>query len=509
MADEGFMSRFAKAIGIADDPVEKRAPGGGPVGSIDVTDFGGYIFEGDRRVGMTGKNRFAYYDEMLRDVTIVAAGVRAFLNLISGADWSVSPPPGYEDDPQAIEIAETFYDSLFDMRTSWATVTRKLAAFRFFGFALLEWTAKMRPDGKIGFENMGHRPQRSIAKWLRDNDLITAVVQRNSKGQEVTIPRGQLVYAVDDSLSDSPEGLGLFHHLGETVDRLRYFLQIEETGYETDLRGIPVARAPLGELKAMVDREKAKGEEQGKAAMARRDSMLAQLRTFVEKHVRNAKTGLLLPSDVFTSTDADKTKRPSSTAKWGAELMTGESQGFADMAKSIIRMTEEIARVLGTEHLLLGADGKGSLALSQDKTGTFYLNVTSTLTDMVEVVERDILEPFMVLNSYPDDLTPVVGVSEITETDIEKVTAALQRLAAAGATLLPGDPAIGEIRDRLGLSRPLEIEELDASLLPDRNTTPADDEGVKDAVEKRRYIRSRRYHRLAKRQASMQKRRAA
>src|SRR3546814_20251145 len=64
--------------------------------------------------------------------------------------------------------------------------------------------------------------------------------------------RAKIVYAVDDTLSDSPEGLGLFRHLAKTAYRLETFLSLEEIGFTTDLRGIPVARAPLGELRQEV-----------------------------------------------------------------------------------------------------------------------------------------------------------------------------------------------------------------------------------------------------------------
>jgi hypothetical protein len=111
---------------------------------------------------------------------------------------------------------------------------------------------------------------------------------------------------------------------------------------------------------------------------------------------------------------------------------------------------------LGVEHILLGSDGSGSLALAKSKVGTFYLTVTSTLGDLVEIYERDWLQPIADLNGWPPELVPSLGVAEIRDEDISEIVDALAKMAQAGAVLAPDDPAIGEIRDMIGLSRPTD-----------------------------------------------------
>jgi hypothetical protein len=81
--------------------------------------------------------RFDEFDRMVRDVAIVGAGVRLFLNLISNAVWTVNPP---DDLPEARpsrrrRYADQAYDDLFGMTTSWSSVVRKTAAFRLQGFS--------------------------------------------------------------------------------------------------------------------------------------------------------------------------------------------------------------------------------------------------------------------------------------------------------------------------------------------------------------------------------------
>lgn len=467
------------------------------LGSSLTTFLGGETYYADRRLNLIGQQRWNVYEDMVRDIAIIASSVRMILNLLANAVWTVNPPEGLNgnEEPIAQEYADLAYEILFDMTSSWATVVRKVAMFRFAGFSIMEWTAKMRDDGTVGLLDIEHRPQRTIVRWKRGpSGTVEGVFQRVNGRAEVMLPRAKIIYAVDDTLTDEPEGMGLFRHLAPTADRLRAFLDLEEVGFETDLRGIPIARAPLGELqKEVADAGDAGTPERAKAE-ARRQGMLRPLREFIEKHIRNKKTGVLLPSDTFMA-QGDKGNTPSSVPKWALELLNGESQSFEAIAAAIKEMKQDLARIMGTEHLLLGSDGAGSLALARSKIGTLYLTITSTLLDLVEIFDRDIIVPLADLNGWPDELRPQMGVNEISDRDIEQLLDALSKLSAAGAPMLPDDPAVGEIYDLMGLTRPPErAGEMDASLRPDRKDPRDSDKPIVDDQDlaKRRVIKSRR-----------------
>lgn len=489
---ETFLQRVGSALGA----LTKRASPTTTLGSNRAggNDYGYVVERGDAALNLVGQRRYDTYQTMVRDVSIVAAGVRLFVNLIANAVWTVNPPEDLDNEAlerQAQEYADDAYAMLFDMTSSWSSVVRKLAMFRFQGFAVMEWTAKRRPDGSIGLLDIEHRPQSTIVRWQRDpSGTIEAIVQRIPGGAEAVLPRGKCVYAVDDVLSDSPEGVGLFRHLAAVKTRLQLFLDLEEIGFANDLRGIPVARAPLAELRKEVA-DTTPGTEERTEAETRRRAMIAPLHEFLDKHVRNAEQGVLLPSDTYVS-KGENSQTPSGTYKWGLELLNGDSTSFEAMAEAIKRMNAELARIMGVEHLLLGQDGGGSLALARSKVGTFYLTVTSTLLDIAEVLDRDILKPLAELNGWPEELRPRMGVNEISDRDIEQVTAALANIATAGAPLAHGDPAVGELYDMLGLTRPPEDREavdLDESLNPTRKDPVDPDRAVvsnpEDKVEKR------------------------
>ncbi len=499
-ADEEQVLEAPELIDAGDDAIEKAAPKGATqtLGSNGVFELGGYVFSYEDKTPLyNGDKRFIIFDQMVRNTAIVGAGVRLFINLITKAEWTVNPPEDQADNPRAQKIAEQAYDMLFDMTTPWATIVRKTAMFRFQGFSVQEWTAKQRDDGAIGILDVENRPQRTITRWSSDNSgTITSCFQRQPKGQEVELPRGKIVYAVDDSLTESPEGVGLYRHLAPIADRMRIFEQIEEAGFETDLRGIPVARAPLGELREQVNN--------GVIDEGKRTAQLQPLKDFTIKHIRNKKTGLLLPSDTFYSTGENPT--PSSVYKWAVDLLKGDSSSLEEMAAAIKRMAQDMAMIMGVEHLLVGAEGKGSLALAQVKTSTFFLILTATLGDLVEVFERDLIEPLAQMNGWPEELIPTLGVAAVSDEDVVEITQALMNLASAGAPVTPSDPAVGEVYDLIGLSRP-DIDgdalEADATLRTNRNQPggTAANQSVPDSADQqaqqvtknaKTFIRSRR-----------------
>lgn len=447
----------------ADDDFEKLDGGAfTQIGTTAQTISDGFVAIDDPDPAMQSNARYAVYNRMLHDVTIIAASVRLFLNLISKSNWSVVPPKDESGDilPGAQELADLVDNMRGDITTSWPRVIRRIAMYIFVGYSVHEWTAIRREDGNISIGKIGHRPQSSIFRWdMTEETDVMGVWQRLANGKEVLIPRAKMIYAVDDALTDHPEGTGLFRHLRRATKRLKAFEDLEEVGYENDLRGIPVASIPMGEI----DR---KAKKLGKGAAAYISRVKAPFMKFVKGHVRNKKQGMLIDSETYRA--ADEARSPSSVRKWGVELLQGESSAFDSMANAIKRIKEEIALALGTEHLLIGQDGTGSLALSKTKTGTFYLTLISVMQELVDIMQRDWLDPIWEMNGFPDELKPKLAAEEIRDEDIEKITSALERIVRAGGMV--GDEAFWEVLDMMGLSRPSDDEilddELDQSLNP-------------------------------------------
>lgn len=436
------------------------------LGSIgDVVDVSGYVVSNERNPELQGRAKFLRYSELLTNTTIIATGVRYFLLLLSSTEWTVEPAKDEDGEPLpgATDVADFIKDCLHDMETPWIRIVRRAAMYRFHGFSIQEWTAKPREDGRLGFLDIEPRPQSTIERWDLEKGKVVGVTQQidyetDRAAGEIYLPREKLVYVVDDSLHESPEGLGIFRHLVRPAERLRGYEELEELAFETDLRGIPIGRAPLTELREAVQSKQLTG---AKALLAR-----SAVDAFVRNKLRNKNKGLVLNSETYRN--MDEAASPSSVRKYDVELLRGEADGTAEVSAAIQRMNQEIARLLGIEHIMLGSDGTGSLALGQTKLSNFFLTITSTQNDLAEAFDRDVVRVLCRLNGIPKELWPKLAPEEIDMTDVEALGSLLADLANAGAPIEPGDPAINSIRSRVGLPAapepdPME-QEIDALL---------------------------------------------
>jgi len=445
----GFLDPFFALFRRKVPPQETQGTGG-------TASFGGWIQSIEKDPALQGAKRWETFSNLLLNVSIVAAGTRYFLNLVGKASWKFEPA---DDSPQAKEAAELMESVVHDMTTPWHRVVRRAAMYKFYGFSTQEWTAKKRDDGKVGLLDVEPRPQKTIERWDLDaTGTVYGVVQRNVQdSSEIYIPRSKLLYMVDDSLTDSPEGVGLLRHCADASRRLARLEELEGVGYETDLRGVPLVRAPLAKMQELV--------KAGTIKQQQADSMKAALQKFVENHIKGPKSGLLLDSMTYQSLDAAST--PSSVPLWAVELLTSGGDSQADIGVAITRTNTEIARILGVESLLLGQE-RGSYALSRDKSHNFALTVDSTLTEMAASVRADLCAQVCALNGIDKQFIPKPKTEPLRWQDVEQVTGALETMARAGATLSPDDPAINEVRDLLGVSRPITVNtDVDASLLGD------------------------------------------
>jgi len=461
----GLGARFMATLGIKRGSVSPTKT----IGSMGTSVYSGYVTESEENSALAGRTKYKTYSDILANVTIVSAGVRYFLNLLASAEWKVVPKKeADEDEPseQAQEYADAIDDIIHGMLTPWRRVVKRAAMYKFYGFSVQEWTAKRGDEGVIGLLDIAPRPQITIERWdVDETGRVVGCVQRSPQTQEeIYLPRSKVVYLVDDSLNDSPEGLGLFRHIVEASTRLQRYQQLEGYGFETDLRGIPIVRIPYAALQEAVDAGTITSEKATEVASA--------LEGFVSKHIKNPSIGMALDSATYTSTDEGTT--PSNIYQYDIELLKGDGANFEAVGTAIERVNHEIARVLGVEQLLLG-QSRGTQALSEDKSHNFALIVDSTLQDLQDVFESDIVDRMFELNGWDEELKPELITDKLQHKSVTEITGAIRDLATAGATLDQEDPAIDVIRDLLGLPEHTVKEMLEDAMIPDPfNRNPND-----------------------------------
>lgn len=415
----------------------------------------GYLQEDEKNPELMGVKQYETYSNLLANVSIISAGTRYFLNLVSNVNWKVNPA---DDSPEALKYAAIIKANLSSMKTSWPRVVRRSAMYRFYGFSIQEWTATKNKDGVLVMADIAPRPQLTIEQWdtSRTGEVL-AVHQRSPQTQDlIEIPRNKTIYIVDDSLNDSPTGLGLFRHIVESAHRLIRYEQLEGFGFESDLRGIPVGRAPFAALQEAVDT----------GLITAEDKLAAEqpLTNFITNHIKNPALGIMLDSISYESQDEAGT--PSNVPQWDIDLLKGSSTSLPDMAKAIERVNREIARTLGVEGLLLGEGTSGSHALSQDKSNNFALIVDSTLDELGEAYNKDYVGRIGDLNGWADDKRPTLEPEAAQHRDAARIAIALKEMAKAGATIEPNDPVINSMRRLLGQP---DAPEMTEQQIKDRN----------------------------------------
>lgn len=417
------------------------------IGSPGFAIHGGWLQSHEKDSRLSGQQRYTTYGEILANTAIISAGVRYFVNLVAKASWVVQPA---DDTPEAQAVADRIEQIMHGMNTPWARVVRRTAMGRFYGFSIQEWTMR-QADGGLVYKDIEPRPQRTITRWDTDESgAVQGMIQTSPQTQEdIYLPRGKTIYYVDDTLDDSPEGLGLFRHLVGLASKLERLELLESWGYERDLRGTPIGRGPLSELREMV--------RSGKLTKTQADDILSPVRTWVSNALRGKDTALMLDSAPYRASGENQS--PASTYQWDVELLRGDNGPHEAVAAAIERLNREMARILGVEQLLLGSDSRGSHALAQDKTQSFGLLVDSTLREIRELYERDFLDPLFELNGWDPALKPKFQTSQAQYRDTTDITTALKDMAAAGAPMSMDDPAINEVRDLLGLSKAPKMEE--------------------------------------------------
>jgi hypothetical protein len=154
----GILPRLFNAILPRVKPYSEMGVSGTPV-------YAGYVLSPERSSRLIGQEKYRTYSDLLSNTAIVAAGTRYFLNIVAKPNWNVNPVNDKADARQYSEFVDAV---LKDLHTPWSRIVRRCGTYRFHGFALQEWTAVKRDDGKIGFHDIESRPQWTIWRWEVD-----------------------------------------------------------------------------------------------------------------------------------------------------------------------------------------------------------------------------------------------------------------------------------------------------------------------------------------------------
>jgi hypothetical protein len=433
----------------------KRKPAASPakeIGDSGTLIIGYQVQDDEKNRDLSGRKKYDTYSNNLANIGIVGAGVRFFLNYAAAAKWTFEPA---DDSSESERYADLTKEILNGMKTPWHNVVRRACAYKFWGFSIQEWTTKKREDGSIGFYDVAPRPQSTIYGWDADEKgKITSVIQESPwTYQQIHIPYQKVVHIVDDSLNDSPEGLGLFRHIADSCKRLLRYMQLEGYGFESDLQGMPIARAPSNRLAEQV--------KSGEMTNAEMNAMLKPLKNIIKNHIKSPSRGILLDSEPYEA--KSDTGTVSTVYKWDFEVIKSSSESFESINTAINRLVTDIAMTLGVEGMLVGVNGRGSQSLSEDKSQNFVMMVDSALKEVCESFKKSLIDNLWKINGWPEDYKPTMKPEVMKNRSITELTQALKDVASAGAPITRADKALEELFEMIGLSK-LEGDDVDLSL---------------------------------------------
>lgn len=447
-----------------------------PSGSTSISAPGGFLVDGERNRKLRSIEKWIHYDNMTLNVAIISAAIGVWTQLGSSAKWSLKPNArGGKDAQRAADlVTEGLLES--QMSSPWRATVRRQLMKKFRGFALHEALTRRRSDGVVVIGDLQHRPQWTVWRWDIPDEQTPwqGIEQLTHMGGRFYIPRDRLFYSVEDTLSDSPEGVGTLRMLAEPVRVLELYQKWEGIGFQTDLRGLPVGSAPLAKL----------AQDATAAGASTPDEILAYIKAqtkfltdFLEGHSKRPDQSLFLDSATYRN--RDEAQSVSAVNEWAFEIVRGAVSGMPEVGTAIGRLTRDVARIMCAEWLLLGGeDAGGAYSMHEDKTAMFGLLVNSANQDIADDAGRDLAARIVALNGLdPETCTPTLIVEPVATTAVESACRSLMMLTQAG--LHPKDEAINVLRGRMELPDAPEIDDADwmlprgAVVVPDSDPTEA------------------------------------
>ncbi len=431
-------------FGARSKEVNEKKPLDSEVGLGGFKQYGGYVFDDlDQRLnGVQGRR---VYREMKDNDATVGAFLYACTSLIRAVDWHVDPAENDHDH----QYAEWFKDTLFNMpEMTWDDTIGEIVEALAFGFSLLEIVGGKKPDGTIGLRKLAPRAQESIDRWEMDQtgNVITGVWQLPPNGGGLLfIPLSKLLHFTTCYAKGNPEGRSVLRNAYKSYYFVDKIENIEAIGIERDLAGLPVMYAPTDVL----------------ADPAKK----SELQRVVRDVKMNQQGGIVLPSDPHRTNAGDV----SSLARYRMELLSSSgSGGKVDADKIIRRHQAAMARSILADFLLLGGDGKGSYALSSNKTDLFTRSLQGVNNNICQTINRQLIDVLWAVNGFPIDMKPKLRAGNLSPVDLGALGDFLAKVSGAGVPLNDRETE-DYIRDVAGLPPAPDVDPLAMTGLPNEN----------------------------------------
>ena len=398
---------------------------------IELGVYGKNTYTGDIRADeflqeLKGKRAIQKYKEMRDNNAIIGSVMYAIEQTLRDVKIDVVPA---NDSDEAKREAEFLKSVVEDMDHSLDDHISEALSHLTYGFAWFEVVYKRREgdmrspkknskfdDGRIGVKKIAIRAPWTVEKFEIDQDTgeVLGMWQEAAWGKKTTmIPVEKSLYYRTTSLNNDPSGRSVLRNAYVSYTYLNKIQGYEAVAIERELHGVPVGRMPAEYLSG--------------DATADQANLRGQFERILRDLKNNEQGYALLPSDLYVDADG----KPTNQRLMDIELITANGSRSIDIDPVVKRYQHDIARSLMAEFLMLGS-GSGSYALSKSKTDLFLRSLESYINTIVDVLNKQLVEPLWKLNGLSWDVMPKLVAGDVAPHDLREIASFLRNLNGAG-----------------------------------------------------------------------------
>lgn len=418
------------------------------LGNTGLQRAGGVVIE-EPKLELRGAEGAREYRRISEEEPIVSGIFTGMRSLVRQVPWNVVPTKKRGKPARAAEFLQECLD---DMSHPWGTVVSEAMSMTTYGWAYLETVYKRRggesddptkrsahADGKIGWRKLELRGQDTLLRWeLQGDGGVAGMHQWNPTGGAAYIPIEKALLFRTESHKNNPEGRSLLRSVYRATYFKRALEEIEATGAERELKGVPVLEIPPEDFVPNADEALEKARQYRVNGMQQQAVQLAN----------SERKYIVMAAEEYT----DPLSAEGKLIKSGYKLSLLSSGGTRTFNTDTIirRHRQDIAIGLMSQFVLLGMDSAGTQALSTDLTDMYELVIRVFLDEIKNVMNRFAIPRLMRLNGFPRETWPTLEYGEIARIALERFMTAVSQ--AAGVNALTVDAAVKtRVRTMLGL----------------------------------------------------------
>ena len=393
-----------------------------------------------------GRDAVRKYREMRDNDSTIGAVMYAVEQILRDVDINVKAV----DDSEAAAKEKEFVESVLDdMEHTLDDHIAEALSFLSYGFSWFEVVYKRREgasqnpkkkskynDGRMGIRKLACRSPWTIDRFDVDQktgDILGIYQSTGFATGKNYIPSRKSLYYRTTTINGDPSGRSILRNAYTSYQYLNNFQSIEAVAIERELAGIPVARIPAEYLSP--------------DATTGQVSFRNELQSILRDVKFNEQGYIILPSDTYP----DKDGAPTSERLVDVELMSSSGTRNIQIDPIIRRYQHDIARSVLSEFLMLGGGSNGSYALSKSKTDLFLRALESYITQVVDTLNKHLIEPLYELNGLDMKTMPKLVAGDVAPHDLRELSSYLRNLNGANIDLSDQEDIVNALLDNAEL----------------------------------------------------------